>query len=351
MNTKILASLIVIGLVASTIGLGTYAYFSDIETSTGNTFTAGTIDIAIDEQNPWVGRYSLEDMKPSTWKYIEFDIKNVGGNPVVLWKHLRVMGTDTGKVTEPECTDQGGLYASPEGPCAWNNPDKNDIDTKIDYDLIVGDKIIFAPEEHIKISDINSMWMPLGTLAQGDTIHVKQSYHLESDAGNEYQGDVMTFDIEIYGEQLLGPGPSESTENKLFLDNKDGDPNWNFIADGMWGLLKYGDGATFKYTFEGHGLMATTEYCLIYYADPWPGNNPGKLIDAMTTNGSGNVNKAGDVELNMDIPALPDANYPVAKIWLVPCADYDKTGYKMKVWNWANYLFEANKITYDDTGV
>jgi len=33
----------------------------------------------------------------------------------------------------------------------------------------------------------------------------------------------------------------------------------------------------------------------------------------------------------------------------VPCADYDKTGYKMTAWNWANYLFEANKITYDDT--
>jgi predicted ribosomally synthesized peptide with SipW-like signal peptide len=38
----------VIGLVASAIGMGTYAYFSDTETSSGNTFTAGSIDLKID---------------------------------------------------------------------------------------------------------------------------------------------------------------------------------------------------------------------------------------------------------------------------------------------------------------
>jgi predicted ribosomally synthesized peptide with SipW-like signal peptide len=48
MNKKILISLCVIGAVAAIAVGGTIAYFSDTETSTGNTFTAGSIDLKID---------------------------------------------------------------------------------------------------------------------------------------------------------------------------------------------------------------------------------------------------------------------------------------------------------------
>ena len=42
MNNQILLGLVTIGLVASVVGVGTYAYFSDTEVSEGNTFAAGT---------------------------------------------------------------------------------------------------------------------------------------------------------------------------------------------------------------------------------------------------------------------------------------------------------------------
>jgi len=64
MDTKILASLMVIGLVASAIGMGTYAYFSDTETSTGNTFTAGAIDLKIDS----TCKYNGQTQKFCTWE-------------------------------------------------------------------------------------------------------------------------------------------------------------------------------------------------------------------------------------------------------------------------------------------
>jgi len=69
MDAKILASLMVIGLVASAIGMGTYAYFSDTETSTGNMFTAGSLDLIVDidgeTYNP-LDRpiFTVPDMKP-----------------------------------------------------------------------------------------------------------------------------------------------------------------------------------------------------------------------------------------------------------------------------------------------
>lgn len=48
MNKKILLGMITIGLVAMLSGAGLYAFFVDMETSAGNTFTAGIIDLEVD---------------------------------------------------------------------------------------------------------------------------------------------------------------------------------------------------------------------------------------------------------------------------------------------------------------
>ena len=42
---KILISLMTIAMVGALVGGGVFAYFSDVETSTGNTFTAGTLNL------------------------------------------------------------------------------------------------------------------------------------------------------------------------------------------------------------------------------------------------------------------------------------------------------------------
>ena len=44
---KILVSLSIIGVVAAIAVGSTVAYFRDVETSTGNTFSAGTLDLKI----------------------------------------------------------------------------------------------------------------------------------------------------------------------------------------------------------------------------------------------------------------------------------------------------------------
>jgi predicted ribosomally synthesized peptide with SipW-like signal peptide len=47
MKKKILASIMVIGILALAMGYGTYSYFSSTKTSTGNTFTAGILDMQL----------------------------------------------------------------------------------------------------------------------------------------------------------------------------------------------------------------------------------------------------------------------------------------------------------------
>jgi len=349
MNKKILISLSVIGVVAAIAIGGTIAYFSDTETSTGNTFTAGVIDISVDGENPWTKTYTLADMKPSQTDYINFMIENMGSgaNPVNVWKTIEVTSQETGVVSEPECTDQEGNWVSNQ--CTWKNdhPDNNNIASVIDYDLSVevfnadNAKIWWQTiyNKDVTVGAINDQSIFLGMVPANGSMKVTQSYHMQGATENWAQGDEMKFDIEIYGEQLKG---------ELVLENKTGEPDWQIIGgDNMKGNLAYNvKGSKFDYTFLATGLKYNTLYRLIYYADPWAGNNPGALIASFTTDGSGNIGATtGSVELGMDLPHTSDANYPAgAKIWLVTASDYnsgDASVGPMTAWNFADYLFET----------
>ncbi|MHA2398755.1 MAG: hypothetical protein ACXADU_07680 [Promethearchaeota archaeon] len=127
---------------------------------------------------------------------------------------------------------------------------------------------------------------------------------------------------------------------------------WEIIPDEAWGNLKYNhEGPDFKYEFYGFGLTENNDFDLIYYANDWPGNNPGALIDSGSTDADGYIHLSGSIDLNIDLPDPNDANYPGAKIWLVLSDDYDTIEYKMLGWNPGEYLFENNFITYNDTDV
>jgi len=86
------------------VGAGTMSYFDDTEVATGNTFTAGTIDIRIDPTEGQVVTTpcGLEDLKPCQTGYITERVKNVGENPCHLWKHIKNVVNDENEIVEPE---------------------------------------------------------------------------------------------------------------------------------------------------------------------------------------------------------------------------------------------------------
>lgn len=70
MKKQVLMSMMAIGITALLVGSVTFAYFSDTETSSGNSFTAGTLDLKTSHssQEPWsdgvTATWTLSDMKP-----------------------------------------------------------------------------------------------------------------------------------------------------------------------------------------------------------------------------------------------------------------------------------------------
>jgi len=152
---------------------------------------------------------------------------------------------------------------------------------------------------------------------------------------------------------LKGLQGQAGDSNMAFVELWEKDSSWGIIEDGAWGKLKYNlEGPTFDFVFNGHGLEIETDYSLIYYADPWPGNNPGALIASGTSNDEGDIHLAGSVDLGMNLPDSGDENYADgAKIWLVLSDDYDETTCAMTGWNPAEYLFEYDLVTYGDSDI
>ena len=131
---------------------------------------------------------------------------------------------------------------------------------------------------------------------------------------------------------------------------------WPIVPGGAWGMLRYSLwGEDFKFDFKGRHLAPKTDYTLIYYPDPWPGNNLICFANGRT-NPAGNLNLAKDeFEIDTSLPAQGDANFSAvypsgavgAKLWLVLSSDVDCTARMMIQWNPEKYLFEFNLINFE----
>jgi len=348
---KILLSASFIVAASAALISGTFALFNDTETSTGNTFTAGTIDIAVNGENPWEMSepFSFVDMKPSQVEYSNFTVNNVGTNPVNVFKKVSVTGTVGGSISEPECTDQGGAWAN--GDCTGGTEESN-IDDVITYDL----SVVLTDEDGVEqwnqtlynmnktIADISAedgQGTFLGMIPVGWNMEVTESYHMATETGNWAQGDVMDFDITLTGEQLAG---------KVVLEDKDQEAPWRVRSDTDPKVtFTYGvKDSTFKIGDITGKTVATggVEHSLITYpeifSDPsaapaYPGS--GVVLATVTTDASGNITDFTPVTTD-------PGTFTSMKVWLVPSSDLTAGTAAFNTWNGANYMFDTGLIDY-----
>ncbi len=193
-----IAALLITGLVVG----GTLAFFSDTETSADNVFIAGTIDLEVDDQNPWVSTIDGDwgDYKPDqTVAAAQITLKNVGTNPMDVWMKITKTATSQGTDTEPELAEEDGTP-------------KHDIDTVIRYELTVGgtpvieydDDYTITTNATLETTGIDTYYIWIGNIAAAGTLTVDQNFKMDADTTNWAQGDTMTFTIEFFAQQSEG---------------------------------------------------------------------------------------------------------------------------------------------------
>ncbi|MCK5398168.1 MAG: SipW-dependent-type signal peptide-containing protein [Thermoplasmata archaeon] len=95
LNKKMLLSLLIIGVVSVSAGAGTWAYFTDEEVTSGNTFTAGTVDLSLDAETITI-ELGADNMKPGDSKTLTIPLSNLG---TLDFDYEAVVTTDSATAT------------------------------------------------------------------------------------------------------------------------------------------------------------------------------------------------------------------------------------------------------------
>ena len=193
---KILVSFMTIALVSALIGGGIYAYFSDVETSTGNTFTAGTLDLNLDGGNINVVKFTVDDVKPGDSSGGTWTVANVGNMDGYLDLESISVSEDIGTTTDPELADEvpPGTDTAQLGNYLMVHMF---IDANNNGSWDSGETDIFGTNASpAAINTIASSYgLDLSLLANGGTNYITLLWSVGTTVDNRIQGDSVTLDI------------------------------------------------------------------------------------------------------------------------------------------------------------
>lgn len=198
MLTSILTITVVLGFAVHGIWAYNFGGVDSIDTNTGN-----VIDIMVNGQNPWSENYAIGPADPGYTGRINLTIRNIGNSPADLYLKLY------------NVTDSDVIRSEPEDKAEELIGEKHDISKRIrvgiDNGLDLDDKGI--------LKDIAGQSINIGKIDIDDTVHMSITFHLEEDAGNEYQGDQSKFDISL---SAIASEPSDKTEMSHISGGSDG---------------------------------------------------------------------------------------------------------------------------------
>lgn len=178
-----------IGVVAAMAGAGTFAYFTDTETSTGNVFTAGTLDLVVNGENPVSSHFELENVQPSYNGACKVNLSNIGTCDGYLSMWIENLTDDDNGLTEPEkSVDSTG--GAGEGELSPNLCIQIWDDTPAE--LYNGTLANFAATHGNESTQLD-----LGDLGAGESREFTVGYYVPSDVNNIIQSDISTFDIVV----------------------------------------------------------------------------------------------------------------------------------------------------------
>ncbi len=192
---KIILSLAIVGVVGAVAIGGTIAYFSDTETSTGNTFTAGTLDFNI--------------LDPATSGHQVFDVSNMKpGDTITKYMVVTNDGSTNMKWKAWLTETTGSGILGDELQVKWTiNP------TEYKYTTLPAGYISAGPANGVikdwtNIKSLGTMtWENPGAVAfepKWAAVY-KIEVRMDTDAGNSYQNTTYVADLNFYATQYEIP--------------------------------------------------------------------------------------------------------------------------------------------------
>jgi len=210
---KIIGLGIAVAVVIALVTTGTFALFSDTETSSPNTFTAGIIDLEVDCDGDTT--FTLTDDPPEIFNYLPAsDIKPGDSGHVTLSLHLKADTNNADLWMQVLNLDNfGGVLSEPEDEEENATSVDDDIASEILVKLWIddGDNVYEPDSPELEtyfyegtlsgLETAGKQTVQLNAVAS-TTYYVGWSWELPSGVGNEHQGDYCTFDIVFGADQI-----------------------------------------------------------------------------------------------------------------------------------------------------
>lgn len=192
MNRKVeivICALLIFGML-SMATIGTLSYFNDIETSSGNVLTAGTLDLQVDGGDVNVVKFNIANLRPLNQPIGTYALKNIGS----INGYLDLFGINV--------TDNENSYTEPEIEAGDTTPAVGELSSLLGLTIFVdvngdgwfsvGDTTIYNGMMNGVASGYNSN-VPL---VAGATTHITVQINWWSTANdNLAQSDSVVLDI------------------------------------------------------------------------------------------------------------------------------------------------------------
>jgi len=194
MKKKILLSMVIIFALVGGTFMVTRAFFTDTETSAGNQFTVGTLDLEVGGANgtnvePFVvSNIGQEgDIAGSkTWT-----VNNTGSLPGRLYFRLEDVINQEFGCNEPE--------AIVDTSCGNPGPQEGELGNKIVANIYLDNSVVHSGNlTSTSQADYTSAWtaLPSVVIPAGGSVEVKMDWAAnQADYGNEIQSDSLSFNV------------------------------------------------------------------------------------------------------------------------------------------------------------
>jgi len=199
---KVIIGLLLICVVAGLVAVGTWAAFRDVETSTENLFTAGSMDLKVDGEDDPIKAYfdDIGCVKPGDGGEVEIELENVGCVDGMADIHIFITESDENEALEPELNvgdlpdDMGNMF---DGELAAKMQMRITADLP-PFTLPVIDGTVAAGEwDGATVIPVASAMGTVSVIAEAGYLYVLFDVLDSTDARTAYPGEVGNDQISI----------------------------------------------------------------------------------------------------------------------------------------------------------